>query len=160
LENSTNDNQNTAKVNNAESGTEAGNNIVVIESDNNKDDTGARPADKKELHSPNNLTLGTRNKWIQLHADNKDDSIEFRHLESPIIGRLRAEQAIGTTDNSLPIYVNKDTTDSNGNVTLKTKDELIAENADFDSFSVNENATEITVKPTTDNLEYKSNESD
>ena len=160
LKNSTNDNQKTFKVNDATSGKEAGADIVTIISDNNKDENGNSPTNPQELHSPNNLTFGTRNKWIQLHADDQDDSIEFRHLESPIIGRLRAEQAIGTTDDSLPIYVNKNTTDDNDNVILKTKDELIAENADFDSFSVNDNATEITVKPTTDNLEYKSDVSD
>lgn len=148
LENSTNDNQNTSKVNNAESGTEAGDNIIVIESDNNKDENGNSPADPKERHSPNNLTFGTRNKWIQLHADKKDDSIEFRHLESPIISRLRAEQAEGSE------YLNMyNGVDNNGNVVL-------TDSTQFGNFSTNTEATEIKVEPTTDNLKYKSNEND
>ena len=142
LENSTNDNQNTSKVNNAKSGTEAGKNIVVIESDNNKDNTGARPSDEKKRHSPNNLTLGTRNKWIQLHADSDDDSIEFRHLESQIISRLRAEQAEGSE------YLNMyNGVDANGNVVLQ-------DSTKFANFSTNADATEIKVEPTTDTLSY------
>lgn len=158
LTNSENANQVAPEVNTIVDGAEQ-NVAKTIVSDNDKSNDGTSLVNSKK-HTTNNLTLGTRNKWIQLHGNEDKDSIEFKHLESPIIGRLRAEQAIGTSDDSLPIYVNKDAADDNGNVTLKTKDELIAENADFDSFSVNENATEITVKPTTDNLEYKSNESD
>jgi len=42
-------------------------------------------------HDPNTLILATRDKWIKLHPDANDDSIEFEHTQSPLVTRLSYE---------------------------------------------------------------------
>ena len=42
-------------------------------------------------HDPNTLILATRDKWIQLHPDANDDSIEFEHTQSPLVTQLSFE---------------------------------------------------------------------
>lgn len=140
LTNSTNANQNAPEVNTIVDGVEQ-NVAKTIVSDNDKSNYGTSLVNSKK-HTTNNLTLGTRNKWIQLYGNEDKDSIEFKHLESPIITRLRAEQAEGT--NYLNMY---NGVNNNGNVVLQ-------DSTQFANFSVNEGATEIKVEPTTDNLAY------
>ena len=42
-------------------------------------------------HDPNTLVLATRDKWIKLHPDAADDSIEFEHTQSPLVTQLSFE---------------------------------------------------------------------
>ena len=146
LENSTNNNQKNPEVNTIIDGSEQ-NVATVIESDNDKSHTGTSLVNYKK-HTTNNLTLGSRNKWIELYGNAETDSIEFKHSQSPIVSRLRSEQAEGSS------YVNMfDGITAEENVILK-------DSTGFKNFSVNDNATEIKVEPTTDTLEYKSQVSD
>jgi hypothetical protein len=83
-----------------------------------------------------------------LHADSDDDSIEFRHLESPINTRLRSEQITSAEEGVNTEIINMcDGTQDNGNVILKDV-------TGYENFSTNEKATEIRVEPTTDTLSY------
>ena len=146
LSNSDNDNQKADEVNTISNGIES-KAEVIIESDNDKSNNGVSLANYKK-HSANNLTLGSRNKWIELYGNADKDSIEFKHSQSPIVSRLRAEQAEGSS------YVDMfEGVDENENVILK-------DSTSFENFSVNDKATEIKVEPTTDNLSYKNSDSD
>jgi hypothetical protein len=140
LTNSGNANQVAPEVNTIIDGAEQ-NVAKTIVSDNDKSNYGTSLVNSKK-HTTNNLTLGTRNKWIQLHGNEDKDSIEFKHLESPIIGRLRSEQAEGSK------YLNMyNGVDANGNVVLQ-------DSTKFANFSTNADATEIKVEPTTATLAY------
>ena len=140
LTNSENANQVAPEVNTIIDGAEQ-NVAKTIVSDNDKSNYGTSLVNSKK-HTTNNLTLGTRNKWIQLHGNEDKDSIEFKHLESPIISRLRSEQAEGSE------YLNMyNGVDDNGNVVLQ-------DSTKFANFSTNVDATEIKVEPTTDTLSY------
>lgn len=146
LSNSNNDNQKADEVNTISNGIES-KAEVIIESDNDKSNNGVSLVNYKK-HSANNLTLGSRNKWIELYGNADKDSIEFKHSQSPIVSRLRAEQAEGSS------YVDMfKGVDENENVILK-------DSTSFQNFSVNDNATEIKVEPTTDNLSYEKNDED
>lgn len=140
LTNSENANQVALEVNTIVDGIEQ-NVAKTIVSDNDKVNDGTSLVNSKK-HTTNNLTLGTRNKWIQLYGNEDKDSIEFKHLESPIIGRLLSEQAEG----SKYLDMHKDF-DDNGNVILQDLTQ-------FGNFSTNTDATEIKVEPTTDTLSY------
>jgi hypothetical protein len=56
-------------------------------SDNQKEKNGTK-IKYLQKHDPNTLVLAARNKWIQLHPEASDDSIEFEHTQSPIVNRL------------------------------------------------------------------------
>ena len=146
LGNSSNDNQKNPEVNAIVGGVEQ-NVATVIESDNDKSHYGTALVNDKK-HTANNLTLGSRNKWIELYGNPDTDSIEFKHSQSPIITRLRAEQAEGSSYVDMFNGVTEE-----GNVILE-------DSTGFTNFSVNEKATEIKVEPTTDKLEYKSSIAD
>ena len=146
LENSSNNNQKNPEVNTIIDGSEQ-NVATVIESDNDKSHAGTSLVNYKK-HTTNNLTLGSRNKWIELYGNADKDSIEFKHSQSPIVSRLRAEQAEGSS------Y-----TDMFDGITAE-ENVILKDSTGFKNFSVNDNATEIKVEPTTDTLEYKSQVSD
>lgn len=59
-------------------------------SDNQRDKSGTTLVYKQE-HDPNTLILATRDKWIKLHPDAADDSIEFEHTQSPLVTKLSYE---------------------------------------------------------------------
>lgn len=142
LNNSENANQNAPKVNIITDGVEENVNKTIV-SDNDKTNYGTSLVNNKK-HTTNNLTLGTRNKWIELYGDEADDSVEFKHATSPIISRLRSEQATGTE--YLDMYT---AADENGNTVLQ-------DSTGYQNFSINDNSTEIKVEPTTDTLDYVS----
>ena len=146
LPQSTNANQDAPEVNNISNGKEHSKSII-LESDNDKEGQGHR-AVRRNKHSANNLTFGTRNKWIELHPNAEKDSVEFKHANSPIVTRLRAEQADGTGYTDMFEAVGE-----NDNVTLNDK-------TTFKNFSANTALTEITVEPTTDKLQYNSTKPD
>ena len=146
LPQSSNANQNTPEVNTITGGQE-NTASVILESDNDKEGQNNQ-AVRRNKHSANNLTFGTRNKWIELHPNAEKDSIEFKHANSPIVTRLRAEQANGAGYTDMFGAVG-----ANSNVTLNDK-------TTFKNFSANTALTEITVEPTTDNLQYNSTNSD
>jgi hypothetical protein len=52
-------------------------------SDNQRTNNGTKLV-YNQKHDPNTLILATRDKWIKLHPDANDDSIEFEHTQSPI----------------------------------------------------------------------------
>lgn len=142
LNNSNNANQNAPKVNIITNGAEQNVSKTIV-SDNDKTNYGTSLVNNKK-HTTNNLTLGTRNKWIELYGDEVDDSVEFKHSTSPVISRLRSEQATGTE--YLDMYT---TTDENGNVVLQ-------DSTGYHNFSINDTSTEIKIEPTTDTLDYVS----
>lgn len=142
LNNSENANQNAPKVNVITDGVEENVNKTIV-SDNDKTNYGTSLVNNKK-HTTNNLTLGTRNKWIELYGDEGDDSVEFKHATSPIISRLRSEQATGTE--YLDMYT---AADENGNTVLQ-------DSTGYQNFSINDKSTEIKVEPTTDTLSYVS----
>lgn len=146
LPQSTNANQDAPEVNDISNGKENSKSII-LESDNDKEGQGHR-AVRRNKHSANNLTFGTRNKWIELHPNAEKDSVEFKHANSPIVTRLRAEQADGTGYTDMFEAVGE-----NDNVTLNDK-------TTFKNFSANTALTEITVEPTTDKLQYNSTKPD
>jgi hypothetical protein len=146
LPQSSNANQNTPEVNTITGGQE-NTASVILESDNDKEGRNNQ-AVRRNKHSANNLTFGTRNKWIELHPNAEKDSIEFKHANSPIVTRLRAEQANGDGYTDMFGAVG-----ANSNVTLNDK-------TTFKNFSANTALTEITVEPTTDNLSYNSTNPD
>jgi hypothetical protein len=59
-------------------------------SDNQRTNNGTRLV-YNQKHDPNTLILATRDKWIKLHPDANDDSIEFEHTQSPLVTRLSYE---------------------------------------------------------------------
>ena len=140
LNNSDNANQKAPKVNIITNGTEQNVNKTIV-SDNDKTNYGTSLVNNKK-HTTNNLTLGTRNKWIELYGDEVDDSVEFKHSTSPVISRLHSEQAAGIK------YLNMYTTaDENGNAVLQ-------DSTGYQNFKINNESTEIRVEPTTDTLSY------
>ena len=59
-------------------------------SDNQRTNNGTKLV-YNQKHDPNTLILATRDKWIKLHPDASDDSIEFEHTQSPLVTRLSYE---------------------------------------------------------------------
>ena len=64
---------------------------ATLVSDNQKTKNGTKTR-YEQAHEPNTLVLATRDKWIKLHPDAADDSIEFEHTQSPLVTRLSYEQ--------------------------------------------------------------------
>lgn len=85
-------------------------------------------------HDPNTLIFATRDKWIKLHPDDTDDSIEFEHTQSPIVNRL-SFQALAYPDKITNITGPKD--DANSTV-------------DTANFKANADGTELTIVPDSD----------
>ena len=82
-------------------------------------------------HDPNTLILASRNKWVKLHPDAKDSSVEFEHTLSPIVTKLSYE-ILDTpgTDQSIAGPV----ADANSNVSTE-------------NFQAIENGTALIIKP-------------
>ena len=59
----------------------------ILVSDNQRYNEGTSLRNYKK-HDPNTLILATRDKWIKLHPDATDDSIEFEHTQSPLVTNL------------------------------------------------------------------------
>lgn len=62
----------------------------TLVSDNQKYNDGTQLKNSKR-HEANTLVLATRDKWIKLHPDDADDSIEFEHTQSPLVEQLSFE---------------------------------------------------------------------
>lgn len=62
----------------------------TLVSDNQKYNEGTQLKNSKR-HEANTLVLATRDKWIKLHPDDTDDSIEFEHTQSPLVTKLSYE---------------------------------------------------------------------
>ena len=76
-------------------------------SDNQKEKNGTKIKYLQD-HDPNTLILASRNKWIKLHPDAEDDSIEFEHTQSPLVTQLSYE-ALNTpgTDTAITAPANE-----------------------------------------------------
>lgn len=152
LKNSDEDNQNNPEVNIVTDGIEQ-NVVTIIESDNDKSHIGTSLVNDKK-HTTNNLTLGSRNKWIELYGNADTDSIEFKHSQSPIVTRLRAEQA----DGNGYIAMHQTEIAEDGSQIIKidpgTHNVLYEDKTGFENFTINDKATEIKVEPTTKTLSY------
>lgn len=88
----------------------------------------------EQAHDPNTLIFATRDKWIRLHPDDRDDSIEFEHTQSPIVNRL-SFQALAYPDKITNITGPED--DANSKV-------------DTANFKANADGTELTIVPDSD----------
>lgn len=67
------------------------NNLAAeLVSDNQKEKNGTNIQYLQD-HDPNTLILASRNRWIKLHPDAADDSVEFEHTLSPIVTNLSYE---------------------------------------------------------------------
>ena len=149
LPQSTNANQDAPEVNDISEDGKENDGSIILESDNDKEAQG-NEAVRRNKHSANNLTLGTRNKWIELHPNTEKDSIEFQHANSSIVDRLYAEQADGgSSKNVNSIREDNEPNLNNNNITI-TDDDI------YKNFTVNKEI-EITVTPTSDDsLKYSS----
>lgn len=148
LKNSTNANGKAPEVNVISNGTEAADATVLV-SDNDKTNDKDDPTKLvvKKLHTPNNLTMGTRNKWIEMHPNQEKDSIEFQHAISPVTTRLHSQSK---DDATLDMYT---LVDENHNAVLNDATGYL-------NFKLDSNGTEISVMPTTDKLNYLSTSED
>lgn len=106
---------------------------IELISDNQRDKDGTTLVYKQE-HDPNTLIFATRDKWIKLHPDAADDSIEFEHTQSPIVHRL-SYQVLTDPDDVTTITGPAD--DDNSAVNTA-------------NFKANEDGTEITLVPDSD----------
>lgn len=82
-------------------------------SDNQRYNEGTTLKNHKE-HDPNTLILATRDKWIKLHPDAADDSIEFEHTQSPLVAQLSFE-GLNTPDTNVKIEAPADEVNSTVN---------------------------------------------
>jgi len=82
-------------------------------------------------HDPNTLILATRDKWIKLHPDTIDDSIEFEHTKSPIVNRLT--------------YQNQD--DADNTIAIESPQNENNSYVNTANFKANADGTEITLVP-------------
>lgn len=63
---------------------------IELISDNQRSKDGTTLIYEQD-HDPNTLIFATRDKWIKLHPDDRDDSIEFEHTQSPLVTKLSYE---------------------------------------------------------------------
>lgn len=136
-ENSTNANRKIPKVVEFQTtGTATGNAPATLKnlqaelvSDNQRTNNGTKLV-YNQKHDPNTLILATRDKWIKLHPDASDDSIEFEHTQSPLVNRLSYQDDNTTND----VAITGPSGDANSTV-------------NHENFKANANGTEITIVP-------------
>ena len=119
------------------------NQLAELVSDNQRTQDGTSLVYKQE-HDPNTLIFATRDKWIKLHPDEVDDSIEFEHTQSDLVNRLSYASYI---DNS-EIEIAGPENDANSTVNES-------------NFKANEDGTEVViVSDSSNSIVYESEAAD
>jgi hypothetical protein len=122
------------------------NQMAELVSDNQRTQEGTTLVYKQE-HDPNTLIFATRDKWIKLHPDAVDDSIEFEHTQSELVNRLSYQDYATLEKNAIEGPA------ADVNSTVNTA-----------NFKANEDGTELTIVSDSDiallyaDTEYDSND--